>query len=113
MTDARRPAERIRIEPLGRGELADLIEGIEGERPTGSALVLVAERSGGIPLVAEELLAARRELSGASLTGRFEDLVIARLALRSPECRRVLRLLAPAGRPLTTTELADVPRPTS
>jgi DNA-binding CsgD family transcriptional regulator/tetratricopeptide (TPR) repeat protein len=108
MTDARRPAERVRIEPLGRGELADLIEGIEGERPTGSALVLFAERSGGMPLVAEELIAARRELSGAALTGRFEDLVIARLALRSPECRRVLRLLAPAGRPLTTSELADV-----
>ena len=108
MTDARRPAERLRIEPLGRGELADLIEGIEGERPTGSALVLFAERSNGIPLVAEELIAARRELSGAALTGRFEDLVIARLALRSPECRRVLRLLAPAGRPLTPSELADV-----
>lgn len=108
MTDARRPAQRLRIEPLGRGELADLIEGIEGERPTGSALVLFAERSGGVPLVAEELIAARRELSGAALTGRFEDLVIARLALRTPECRRVLRLLAPAGRPLTTSELADV-----
>ena len=108
MTDARRPAERIRIEPLGRGELADLIQGIEGERPTGSALVLAAERSGGVPLIVEELIAARRELSGALLTGRFDDLVIARLALRSPECRRVLRLLAPAGRPLTIPELADV-----
>ncbi len=108
MTTARRPAERVRIEPLGRNELADLIEGIEGERPTGSALVLAAERSGGIPLIVEELVAARRELSGALLTGRFEDLVIARLALRSPECRRVLRLLAPAGRPLTIPELADV-----
>jgi DNA-binding CsgD family transcriptional regulator/tetratricopeptide (TPR) repeat protein len=108
MTGARRPAERFRIEPLGRDELADLIQGIEGERPTGSALVLAAERSGGIPLIVEELVAARRELSGALLTGRFEDLVIARLALRSPECRRVLRLLAPAGRPLTIAELADV-----
>jgi DNA-binding CsgD family transcriptional regulator/tetratricopeptide (TPR) repeat protein len=108
MTGARRPAERLRIEPLGRGELADLSQGIEGERPTASALVLLAERSGGIPLIAEELIAARRELSGASLTGRFEDLVIARLAIRSPECRRVLRLLAPAGRPVTMSELADV-----
>ena len=108
MIEARRPPTRLTLEPLGRAELGELIEGIEGERPTGSALVLVAERSGGSPLVAEELLAARRELSGASLTGSFEDLVIARVALRSPECRRVLRLLAPAGRPLTTAELADV-----
>jgi DNA-binding CsgD family transcriptional regulator/tetratricopeptide (TPR) repeat protein len=108
MTEARRPPMRLTLQPLDRGELADLIEGIEGERPTGSALVLVAERSGGNPLVAEELLAARRELSGASLTGSLEDLVVARLGLRSPECRRVLRLIAPAGRPLSTTELADV-----
>ena len=108
MTTARRPAERLPLQPFGRDELADLIEAIEGERPTGSALVLVAERSRGIPLVAEEVLAARRELSHASLPGSFEDLVVARLGLRSPECRRILRLLAPAGRPLTTTELADV-----
>ena len=108
MLAARRPPERLPLEPLDRDELADLIEAIEGERPTGSALVLVAERSRGIPLVAEEVLAARRELSRSSLPVSLEDLVIARLALRSPECRRVLRLLAPAARPLTTTELADV-----
>jgi DNA-binding CsgD family transcriptional regulator/tetratricopeptide (TPR) repeat protein len=108
MSEARRPAQRLPLEPLGRDELADLIEAIEGERPTGSALVLVAERSRGVPLVAEEVLAARRELSRASLPSSLEDLVIARLGLRSPECRRVLRLLAPAGRPLMMTELADV-----
>jgi DNA-binding CsgD family transcriptional regulator/tetratricopeptide (TPR) repeat protein len=108
MSAARRPAQHLTIEPLARSDLADLIEAVEGERPTASALVLVAERSGGVPLIAEELLAARRELSGASLTGSFDDLVIARLGLRSPECRRVLRFLAPAGRPLTTAELADV-----
>jgi DNA-binding CsgD family transcriptional regulator/tetratricopeptide (TPR) repeat protein len=108
MLAARRPPERLPLEPLDRDELADLIEAIEGERPTGSALVLVAERSRGVPLVAEEVLAARRELSRSSLPVSLEDLVIARLALRSPECRRVLRLLAPAARPLTTAELADV-----
>jgi len=105
---ARRPPDRLPLEPLDRDELADLIEAIEGERPTGSALVLVAERSRGIPLVAEEVLAARRELSRSSLPVSLEDLVIARLGLRSTECRRVLRLLAPAARPLTMTELADV-----
>ena len=108
MAEARRPVLRLRIEPLGRDELADLIEGIEGERPTGSALVLVAERSIGLPLIAEELLAARRELSGASLTGSFDDLVITRFGLRTPECRRALRLLSLAGRPLTPDELAEV-----
>ena len=93
---------------LDRDDLAALIEGIEGERPSASLLLLVVERSRGIPLVVEELLAARRELPRASLTDSFDDLVMARIALRSPECRRVLRLMAPAGRPLTAGQLADV-----
>jgi len=108
IAESTRPPERIEIGALDRGELAALIEQIEGERPSASELVLVAERSAGSPLVAEELVAARRELSGASLTGTLEDLVIRRLALRTPECRRVLRLLAPARRPLTHKQLVEV-----
>ncbi len=100
--------DRVVLPPLDRDELALLIEGIEGERASASLLLLVAERSGGLPLVAEELLAARRELPSGSLTGSFEELVIARMAVRSQECRRVLRLLALAERPLTSVELAAV-----
>ncbi len=100
--------DRLALSPLDRDDLAAMIEGIEGERPSASLLLLVVERSGGIPLVVEELLAARRELPTASLTDSFDDLVMARVAVRSPECRRVLRLLAPAGRPLTARELAGV-----
>ena len=106
MADAARPPERLLLEPLHRDELARLIEGIEGERPSASVLLQVSERSRGNALVAEELLAARRELAGASLTGSLDELVVARLAGRSTECRRVLRLLAPAGEPLTLEQLA-------
>ena len=106
MADAARPPERLVLEPFRRDELARLIELIEGERPSASVLLLVTERSRGNALIAEELLAARRELAGASLTGSLDELVIARLAGRSPECRRVLRLLAPAGEPLTLEQLA-------
>jgi DNA-binding CsgD family transcriptional regulator/tetratricopeptide (TPR) repeat protein len=102
------PVDRHALMPLDRDDLAALIEGIEGERASASLLLLVVERSGGIPLVVEELLAARRELPTASLTDSFDDLVMARIAARSPECRRVLRLMAPAGRPLTARQLADV-----
>jgi len=104
-TAGRRPSH-IGLPPLSRPELAELVQAIEGERPSASALVLVADRSGGMPLVAEELLAARRELSDTSLTGSFEALVIARLARRSTESRRVLRLMALAGRPINHDELA-------
>ena len=100
--------DRLALPPLDRDELAALIEGIEGERASASLLLLVAERSGGLPLVAEELLAARRELPSASLTGSFDELVIARLGVRSRECRRVLRLMSLAGRPMTLEQLAGV-----
>ncbi|HEY6569046.1 MAG TPA: AAA family ATPase, partial [Candidatus Limnocylindrales bacterium] len=101
-----RPPVRIDLAPLARREIAGLIEGIDGERPSASIVVLVAERSAGSPLVVEELVAARRELRSATLTGSLADLVGARLARRSPECRRVLRLLAPAERPMDRTRLA-------
>jgi DNA-binding CsgD family transcriptional regulator/tetratricopeptide (TPR) repeat protein len=87
----------VEVEPLDRTELAQLIESIEGGRPSSTTLLLVAERSHGNPLIAEELLAARRELLGVTLAGRFDRLVTARASLRSPECRRVLRLLSMAG----------------
>src|SRR5918994_5218443 len=105
---APRQPDRMTLGPLGRDDLARLIEAIEGEPPSASVLVVVVERSAGRPLVAEELLAARRELPTVSLTSSFEDLVLARLAVRSPETRRVLRLLAPAGRPLSRATLAAV-----
>ncbi len=101
-----RPPVSITLAPLARREIGGLIEGIDGERPSASIVVLVAERSAGSPLVVEELVAARRELRSATLTGSLADLVSARLARRSPECRRVLRLLAPAERPMERARLA-------
>jgi DNA-binding CsgD family transcriptional regulator/tetratricopeptide (TPR) repeat protein len=108
MADTRRPPERIDLAPFGRDELADLIEGIEGERPSASMLLLVAERSHGNPLVAEELLAARREKGGALVTGSLGELVVGRIGRRSPECRRALRLLAAVDGAVTRAELARI-----
>jgi len=101
-----RPPVRIDLAPLARREIAGLIEGIEGERPSASIVVLVAERSAGSPLVVEELMAARRDLRSASLTGTLADIVAARLARCTPECRRLLRLLATADRPMSRERLA-------
>ncbi|HUQ42855.1 MAG TPA: LuxR C-terminal-related transcriptional regulator [Candidatus Limnocylindria bacterium] len=102
------PPTQLELGPLDRFDLAQLVTEIEGERPTAAALLLVAERSGGDPLIAEEVLAARRELPGLSLGSTLDELVLARLGRRAAECRRVLRLLAPAGRPLDRGELAAV-----
>ncbi len=100
------PPSQLELGPLDRFDLAQLVTEIDGERPTAAALLLVAERSGGDPLIAEEVLAARRELPGLSLGPSLEELVLARLARRSPECRRVLRLLAPSGMPMDRGDLA-------
>jgi DNA-binding CsgD family transcriptional regulator/tetratricopeptide (TPR) repeat protein len=110
IADAAEPPETLQLEPLGRAELRALVAELDGEGPTAAALLLVAERSGGNPLVAEEIIAARRELSGVSISAVIDELVIARMARRSSECRRVLRLLAPAGQPLGRASLAAVSR---
>ncbi len=102
------PPQAIEVGPLDRFDLARLVAAIEGERPTAAALLLVAERSGGDPLVAEEVLAARRELPGVSLGTTLDELVLARLGQRGPESRRVLRFLATAGLPLDRDALAAV-----
>jgi len=108
MTGAADPPDQLELAPLSRLELTQLVSEIEGERPTAAALLLVAERSGGDPLVAEEILAARRELPGVSLGASLGELVLARMGHRTSECRRVLRLLAPAGEPLDRAALAAV-----
>jgi DNA-binding CsgD family transcriptional regulator/tetratricopeptide (TPR) repeat protein len=108
LSSSPRPPRRIALGPMSRPELADLIREIEGERPAASVLLLVAEHSEGNPLVAEELLGARRELSSGSLRVSLERVVIARLSHRSVPCRSVLRLMAPAGRPLSRHEIAAV-----
>lgn len=102
------PAERLAVPPLDRSALRTLIAAREGQAPSAPTLLLVAERSAGSPLLAEEVLAARRELSGASLSMPLDQLVVARAAHRSPECRRLLRILAAAGGPLAPDEIAAV-----
>ena len=105
---AARTPIRIPLPPLDRAALSTLVEAHEGERPSAPLLLLVAERSGGNPLLAEEVLAARRELSGTSLTMALERLVHARVALRSPECRGVLRAMAIADGPVDDADLAAI-----
>lgn len=108
MAPERRPPESLVVPPLDRAGLRQLVAVRDGQAPSAPTLLLVAERSGGSPLVAEEVLAARRELSGASLSVPLDQLVVARAANRTPECRRLLRILATAAGPLAPDEIAAV-----
>jgi len=103
-----RGVTRVDLGPLSQPEVGALIEAHEGERPSAPLLLLVAERSRGNPLIAEEVLDARRELSGALLTAPLAQLVLGRVAHRSTDCRGVLRALAMAEGPLAPDELAAV-----
>ena len=99
---------RVELGPLSQPDIGALIEVHEGERPSAPLLLLVTERSRGNPLIVEEVLDARRELSGASLTAPLAQLVLGRVAHRSTDCRGVLRALALAEGPLALSELAAV-----
>ena len=108
MATSSNPPERMALEPMGGDDLVQLLANIDGERPTAATVLLVAVRSAGNPLVVEEIAAARRELSGVRLDASFDELIAARIAQRTPECRRFLRLLAPAWQPLDEAEIAAV-----
>lgn len=103
-----RPVVHLSLSPLDQATLRALIATREGEAPSAPVLLLVAERSGGSPLIAEEVLLARRAVTGASLNMPLEQLVVARAARRSPECRRVLRILAIAEGPVGSSELTAI-----
>ena len=108
IVDTADPPDRLELGPMGRDELAQMITGIEGEPPTAALLLLATERSGRNPLLVEQVLAARRELAGVSLGSSLRGLVAARLAVRTVECRRVVRLLAPIGQPIATATLQAI-----
>ncbi|MGZ3641125.1 MAG: helix-turn-helix transcriptional regulator [Candidatus Limnocylindrales bacterium] len=92
--------ERLALPPMEHHQLVKLLEALLGERPSGAFVAAVAGGSGGVPLLAEELVAAQRAAAGIRLSDPFEEILGARLATLSVGAVRCLRLLAAARRPL-------------
>jgi DNA-binding CsgD family transcriptional regulator/tetratricopeptide (TPR) repeat protein len=92
--------ERLELAPLERHQLVALLEDLTGERPSGAFVAAVVAGSGGLPLLAEQLVAAQRANAGIRLSDPFEEILGARLATLSVGAVRCLRLLAAARRPL-------------
>jgi DNA-binding CsgD family transcriptional regulator/tetratricopeptide (TPR) repeat protein len=86
---------RIDLEPFGQDELADLMAGVLGERPSAELADRVYERSGGNAFLAEELLAAGER--GLVVPATVRSLVLARMTDLSAPARGLLRLAAVAG----------------
>ena len=102
-----READALTLEPLGRDEVARLLDSIAaGPLPTGLANEIY-ERSEGNPFFAEELLAAGRR-GEVTLPSALRDVLLQRLAGLDDETRSVLRIAAAAGRDVPYRLLAAV-----
>jgi DNA-binding CsgD family transcriptional regulator/tetratricopeptide (TPR) repeat protein len=84
---------RLDLEPLDRGELAELLECIRGDVPTAALADRLFARSEGNPLFAEELLAAGSDGRGP-LPESLRDALMLRVDDLPPAAQHVLRLLA-------------------
>jgi DNA-binding CsgD family transcriptional regulator len=96
---------RVELSPLGRDELAALVEDITGERPPEPAVDRMFGRSEGNPLFAEELLASDPGGLG-SLPSTLRDALMVRIERLPEDAQELLRLLSAAVR-CDHTLLAD------
>lgn len=88
----RRPVLRVTLEPLDPGQVADQVAGITGTVPSAEAAAAIHRRSGGIPLLVEEIVAAGDQGVPDHLRGLF----LARLREHGPEVAEILQVLAVA-----------------
>jgi DNA-binding CsgD family transcriptional regulator/tetratricopeptide (TPR) repeat protein len=98
--DRNRHLERLELVPFDRGELSLLLGGILGRPPSPATVQHVLARSGGNAFLAEELLAAERNLAGQELPRRLHSIMLARVTALGEDTRHLLRLAATAGRPI-------------
>jgi DNA-binding CsgD family transcriptional regulator len=96
-TDAleRRPVLRLALDVLGVEDVAALIGGITGAAATAEAASDVHRRSGGIPLLIEELVAS----GGPGVPDHLRSLFLARVAALGPAARPVTDVVAIAADP--------------
>jgi class 3 adenylate cyclase/tetratricopeptide (TPR) repeat protein len=100
-----RGVQRFELAPFTRAELAQQVEGILGERPTGTLVDQLFQRTDGNAFYTEELLAAGGE---PGLPASLRDVLLVRIERLSPSCRRLLALAATAERVVDERLLAAV-----
>jgi len=106
-------ASTIVLEPLASGDTAELVEALlEGSELDGGLVRAVAERSGGNPFFAEEIVLGLREQdAGASLPESIQAVLAARLdSLESLE-RQVVQQAAVVGRTFWLGSLEEIAAP--
>ncbi len=98
--EQQRTVERLDLQRLSASDVAAQIAAILGQRPDGSLIDAVSERSEGIPLFVEELLGAMREggVGQDYLPPSLRDVLLARAERLRPDAERVLRVASCGGR---------------
>jgi DNA-binding CsgD family transcriptional regulator/tetratricopeptide (TPR) repeat protein len=106
LSHARRAgALELRLGPLSRGEVAELVG---GDAPAAFVDELYA-RAEGNPFLTEQLIAAAQDLRlPRQIPGGLAEVLLGRTRRLAPEARSVLAALAVAGRPLSEQTLAPV-----
>ena len=97
----------IQLQPLDRGQLAELAEAIQGEPPDAMLLDEIQARSEGNPFFAEELLAAA-DVAHDPLPPALRDGLLARVDRLPEDAQAVIRVAAAAGREVDHELLALV-----
>lgn len=113
---------RIDLLPFDRGAVAAQIAGLLGEEPHPAMVDDVAVRSDGNPFFVEELVTARQTRGAAHPPDSLRDLLLSPLTLLPEGTRRLVDVVAAAGRPADhrlleavtgwrATELSELLRP--
>ncbi len=101
-----RRAEFLRLEPLGKSDVAAQVTSIIGKSPEPELLDEIWSRSEGNPFFVEELLAAAG--AGHELTSALQPILSARLDALSPDARAAAGAVAAAVGPVRHRILAEV-----
>ncbi len=86
--------EQMNLPPLSRGELADLLAGVNGAPVKPALLRRIVARSAGNPYYAQELLAAGED---GRLPAGLTDLLLERLEQLSEPAKKLVRLASVLG----------------
>ena len=93
--------------PLSAAEVARLVETLVGDVDAIS-MAKIFDRSGGNPLIVEELCAAGAARADGALDGPLRDIMLTRFWRASEPAREVARAVAVAGAPIAQELLASV-----
>jgi DNA-binding CsgD family transcriptional regulator len=100
-------ATPVAVPPLSAAEVARLVETLVGDVDAIS-MAKIFDRSGGNPLIVEELCAAGAARADGALDGPLRDIMLTRFWRASEPAREVARAVAVAGAPIAQELLASV-----